>query len=136
MLLLLHYLCDEGLDVVELAALQEGVVPCLQLTAPELLVEPRHVLLEAHDLLGLRQDLVGDGGGRRLELLVDPGDLLVQVPQLLDPVAEVLDLVVPLHELLLVSLLLLLIVIDPVLWVLEAFLLELLCESRSLDADA
>ena len=94
------------------------------------------MLLEAHDLLSLGEDLVGDGGCCGLQLLVDLGDLLIELSQLCNSLGEIVDLLILLLKLLLVSPLLLLIMVYPVFWVLEAFFLKLLCKSGSLDADA
>jgi len=67
------------LNVSELRALQQTLVPALEFSAAKWLIEVSHGLLQSHDLLGLWKNGVGDGGGGGLKLLVDPGDLLIEL---------------------------------------------------------
>ena len=124
-----HHLCNEWLDVLELVALHQSLIPRVQVAAAKPGVQLRNCLLKADDLLCLRQDLIGDGGSSRFKDVIDPGDLLIQLLGLVESLPDVCALLLKPSHLRVLLVQLVLNALDSVPMPLDEFILESLGET-------
>ena len=67
------------------------MVPALQLSVAQLLVQTSNMLFKVHQILRLRQDLILNVLCHHLSFVVDLSDLLVQIGSIFEALLQLLD---------------------------------------------
>jgi hypothetical protein len=67
------------------------VVPALQLSVAQLLVQTSNMLFKVHQILRLRQDLILNVLCHHLSFVIDLSDLLVQIGGIFEALLQLLD---------------------------------------------